>query len=203
VQRDWKLVEVPYFRLDEAADVLGRAFARDPIVARFVPTDTPNRPALLRQLFKASCMSRVSRNTPLLAAEWDNKLVAVANLAGTYAPKEPESMKRTWASLEQAIGPDAMKRIEDYVALRDRHRPPRLHHYLVTIGVDPEYQNMGFGAALLGSVVQAAQEDRTSAGVLLDTNPANKSFYERNKFQVVGTEDWDGTEVLYMYRAVR
>jgi ribosomal protein S18 acetylase RimI-like enzyme len=203
VQRDWKLTEVPYFRLDEAADVLGRAFAKDPIIAHFVPMEAPGRPALLRQLFKASCMSRVSRNTPLLAAEWNNKLVAIANVAGTYAPKEPDSMKRTWSSLEQAIGADAMKRMEDYVALREKHKPPRLHHYLVTIGVDPEYQSMGFGTALLGSVMDAAQEDRTSAGVLLDTCASNKLFYERNKFQVVGSEDLGGTEVLYMYRGVR
>ena len=63
---------------------------------------------------------------------------------------------------------------------------------------------MGFGRALLESVVEAARHDPTTAGVMLDTDgEKNLVFYERNGFSVIGKEDLDGTEVLFMYRAIR
>jgi ribosomal protein S18 acetylase RimI-like enzyme len=204
VLRDWKLIDVPYYRLDEAADVLARAFATDGIIAHIVPPGTPDRYSVLKLLFKAGCMSRLSQGHALLAAEWNNKIVAVANLLPTYRPTLTPSMSRMWAQVAEALGPEAYQRMEDYVTLREKHKPPRLHHYLISIGVDPEYQSMGFGKALLGSVVQAVIDDPTSAGVMLDTDgEKNLVFYERNGFSVVGREDLGGTEVLYMYRGVR
>lgn len=204
MQRDWKLIEVPYYRLDEAADLLARSFSTDRVIAHFVPLDTPDRYRVLKLVFKAGCMARLSQNHPLYGAEWNNKLVAVANLLPTYRPAATESMKRMYAQVEDALGPVNWRRLEDFVALRDKHKPPRLHHYLITIGVDPEYQRMGFGKALLESVVDAARQDPTTAGVMLDTDgEKNLVFYERNGFSVVGKEDLDGTEVLFMYRPIR
>ncbi len=204
VLRDWKLIDVPYYRLDEAADVLARAFATDRVIAHIVPPSTPDRYNVLKMLFKAGCMSRLSQGHALLGAEWNNKIVAVANLLPTYRPALTPSMTRMWTQVADALGPEGYKRMEDYVALREKHKPPRLHHYLISIGVDPEYQSMGFGKALVESTVQAVVDDPTSAGVMLDTDgEKNLVFYERNGFSVIGKEDLDGTEVLYMYRGVR
>jgi ribosomal protein S18 acetylase RimI-like enzyme len=204
VQRDWKMIEVPYYRLDEAADLLARSFSTDRVIAHFVPLDIPDRYNALKLVFKAGCMARLSQNHALYAAEWNNKLVAVANLLPTYRPAQTESMKRMWNQVSEKLGPENVKRLEDYVALREKHKPPRLHHYLITIGVDPEFQRMGFGRALLESVVEAARHDPTTAGVMLDTDgEKNLVFYERNGFSVIGKEDLDGTEVLFMYRAIR
>jgi GNAT superfamily N-acetyltransferase len=201
VQRDYVIAEVPYHRLDEAADVLARAFESDPLVARFVPTDLPDRDNALRTLMKASCLTRLAQQHPLLGVVWDNKIVAVATVKAPYSPAETESVKRAWAKVAEAIGPENLKRADEFVALREKHKQPRLHHYLVSMGVDPRFQNMGFGSVLLEAVVEAAKNDNTSTGVMLET--LTPLFYERRGFKAVGTEKLDGLDLTYMYCGVR
>ena len=204
MQRDWRPIEVPYFRVDEAAEVLARAFAADSIVAQFVPLELPDRHAALRLLCKSACMARLSLHQPLIGAEWNNKIVAVACVKTTFTPTEPESMKRMWKSVAEAIGDKGAKRLDEFVATREKHLPPRKHYYLVALGVDPEYQSMGFGRLLLERVVDVAREDSTAAGVMLETDgEKNLVFYERNGFATASKEDFNGVEVLFMYRALR
>lgn len=204
MQRDWREIEVPYFRIDEAADLLARSFATDRGVAQFVPLDVEDRPRVLREFFRAACITRLAYNQPLIALEWNNKMVAVACIQTTYTPAETESVKRAWSKVAGLIGPSGVARLEEYVELRKKNLPPRLHYYLVCIGVDPTYQSMGFGKALMGCVVEKAQADTTAAGIMLDTDgDKNLVFYERCGYTVAGKENLGGVNLLFMYKAVR
>jgi ribosomal protein S18 acetylase RimI-like enzyme len=204
VQRDWRLIDVPFYRIDEAADLLARAFASDRVIAQFVPIDLPERGVVLREFFKAACITRLAYNQPLLGLEWNNKMVAVASVQTTYTPKETESVKRAWKKVTDKVGPSGLAGLEAYVGLRQKNLPPRLHYYLVCLGVDPAYQSMGFGKAMIECVMEKAVGDTTAAGVMLDTDgDKNLVFYERCGFSVAGREDLNGVDLLFMYRAVR
>jgi ribosomal protein S18 acetylase RimI-like enzyme len=61
---------------------------------------------------------------------------------------------------------------------------PGPHWYLAGIGVDPDAQRQGVGAALLGPGVEGSERDRVPA-VLLTNSEANLSFYGRHGFEVV------------------
>ena len=203
MQRDWKLIEIPYHRTDEAADVLARALADDPILATFVPPDLPDRGRVLRLLYRSSCLSRLSGRQPLLGAEWDNMIVGVAIMDSPYKPQDTESVKRSWDAVAAALDTENVRKMQEFVVLRESHRPPRQHHYLATFAVDPRYQDMGFGTALLKCVIEASRNDTSSTGVMLDCRAENVLFYERNGFSQIGKEDFAGVEVHYMYCGVR
>ncbi|HXH60703.1 MAG TPA: GNAT family N-acetyltransferase [Fimbriimonadaceae bacterium] len=204
MQRDYRLIEIPYIRIDEAADLLARAMAEDRIVAHLIPEQTKDRYAMLKALFRTACLEKLFASQPILGIEWDNKIVALALVVGTYTPTPSESLKRDRIKLAEVVGEKVMARLEEYRTLKKSHLPPRLHYYLQTLAVDPTFQRMGFGTVLLEHLYERALDDRTTAGIMLDTDAErNQVFYERNGYTASSTAKLGGVKVAFMYRAVR
>src|ERR1700722_4872533 len=61
--------------------------------------------------------------------------------------------------------------------------PP--HYYLAFLGVAPQWQGRGLGAALLAPVLRRCDEDGVPAFLEAST-PRNRALYERNGFELIG-----------------
>jgi ribosomal protein S18 acetylase RimI-like enzyme len=66
------------------------------------------------------------------------------------------------------------------------YHPPEPHWYLPLIGVDPDCQRRGYGAALLGPTLAQCDHEGVAA-YLESSNPANLSLYQRHGFEVLAT----------------
>ena len=66
---------------------------------------------------------------------------------------------------------------------RKHPRSPQ-HWYLPIIGVAPEWQGRGFGAALLRPVLERCDRDQMPAYLEAST-PRNRALYERHGFEVI------------------
>jgi GNAT superfamily N-acetyltransferase len=62
--------------------------------------------------------------------------------------------------------------------------PHEPHYYLPAVGVEPEWQGRGFGAALIRPVLERCESERLPA-YLEATSPRNRALYERHGFEVV------------------
>ncbi len=74
--------------------------------------------------------------------------------------------------------PDLMQVMEEVQS----YHPKEPHWYLPIIGVDPAYQGMGLGAALMKESLKAVDADGLPA-FLESSNPANVSLYMRHGFE--------------------
>ena len=63
--------------------------------------------------------------------------------------------------------------------------PHEPHWYIPLIGVDPVFQGRGYGTQLMRQGLVACDRDQQPA-YLEATSPANRSFYERHGFRVLG-----------------
>jgi GNAT superfamily N-acetyltransferase len=81
-----------------------------------------------------------------------------------------------------------LKRIIGVMNAMDKVHPTERHYYLQFIGVDPDHQGKGLGAALMQPVLERC--DREGCGAYLEnTKESNRVFYERRGFVVTGEID--------------
>jgi ribosomal protein S18 acetylase RimI-like enzyme len=175
------VVRIGKERLQEASDVLARAFQDDPAWVWLVP-DPERRASLLPWLFRLGF--------DVTAADVYATPGRVLG-ASRWLPPGRQSMRivptirallTTPLRLGMATGPflaygKAVEQLRAEVA-------GGAHWYLAGIGVDPPAQRRGVGSALMRPGIEGAAAAGLPA-VLLTNNEANLAFYESQGFVVV------------------
>jgi GNAT superfamily N-acetyltransferase len=83
-----------------------------------------------------------------------------------------------------SVGWRALPRALRGFNLMESKHPHDRHYYLPIVGVEPSWQGMGLGTALLQPVLERC--DREGAAAYLEaTSPRNRSCYERAGFEVI------------------
>ena len=82
--------------------------------------------------------------------------------------------------------------------------PEEPHYYLPFVGVDPDWQGRGLGAAVMAPILERCDRERVPA-YLDATTPRNRALYERHGFTV--TEEFtlggDSPPLWRMWRTAR
>lgn len=95
----------------------------------------------------------------------------------------------------------SLKKMNTYMRITSRYRPKEKHHYLICIGVVPEFMGQGIGKNMLTSIHAIVDADPSSIGISLDTeNPENVALYEHFGYQLTGSETFDGLTIYTMFR---
>ena len=184
----------------EAAQVLGRAFKDDPLVAAVLRGQPPDeRVNHMTALFTAGLLVCVRRGSPLAVMERDKTLAAaIIYPPGTYPLPLHEQVKVALKTIGGAglygLG-RALRAFGDLA----KHHPKDNHYYLQFIGVEPALQGKGMGSTILSHLVQRADDDRVDC-YLENPNSRNVPLYQRFGFQIVREKPVIGVPVWFMWR---
>ena len=190
-------------RGDEGATVaaaLARAFYDDPAAAWVIPDDA-RRHALLERAF-ALFYERIWRAQEASYTTAQGVGAAVWELPGQWKLGIGAQL-RLFPRLARTYGRHLPRLIQAITAL-ERDHPEEPHYYLPFVGVVPEWQGRGLGAALLRPMLDRCDAEGLPA-YLEASSPRNRGLYERHGFAV--TEEFrlgKGSPPLWrMWRAPR
>lgn len=166
--------------LPRVARILAAAFYDDP-VASWVYRDDGRRLARLDRLFALYLRRLWHRHGECWVTEHDAG-------AAVWVPPG-KAQVGTWEELSlmpgtiRGAGRDSVRLLRVFAAFDKVHPHEPENWYLPFIGVTPEYQGRGFGAALLRPVLERCDAGRTP-GYLEASAPRNRALYERHGFEV-------------------
>jgi ribosomal protein S18 acetylase RimI-like enzyme len=174
-----------------AVETLVRAFTEDPAFTHLFP-DVARRPAGLAHVFRMQLRHGLRHG----------RVDTVPGDAAVAIWARPENTWPTWWQLCRvgmlvtplAVGLSATWRLLRFQHLLESTRRRLLnapHWYLFAIGVRPQQQGQGLGAALLRHGVERARI--TGFPVYLETTQArNLPLYEKHGFRVMDEARWAG-----------
>jgi ribosomal protein S18 acetylase RimI-like enzyme len=190
------IVEVEKLRpdqVDEAADLLSRAFDTTPDYTHMFPDPYTRRDAL-RGFMRAPVRDAEDEGTCWAASDGQ----VLVGVAAWQAPgRYPWSLRRNLRALPNILSvlrhaPGSFRNLMRFGSTIDAHFPnDKRLWYLQVIGVSPEAQGLGVGKKLLEPAIDLA--DREQVACYLETsNPEAVPFYEKVGFEI------DAKEVVLM-----
>jgi ribosomal protein S18 acetylase RimI-like enzyme len=184
----------------ELSLLLSQAFAKDPWIRKLFSDNADKA----QHFFEFVIHYCINTGGQVLIEYQDFKLAAVACLEN---PTNKVSFFGTIKLIKALVsfltkcGLKSLRIINTYMRLTTRSRPKEKHHYLICIGVAPEFMNRGIGKKMLSTLHTIVDEDSSSIGIGLDTeNPNNIAFYEHFSYRLTGTEHLDELRIYTMFR---
>ncbi len=184
----------------QAAEVLGKAFATEPVSKVIYRNFSAVRQVrALTADFKAELATCVVKGCPVHIEE-ENKVIAAALIypPGAY----PLPTIDQWTFLIRSLLGNGWYDIHSWVRWLnevDSVHPRQAHYYLEYIGVEPSCQGKGLGSSLLQDL--AAKADAARVGCYLETaTSCNIPLYERAGFRVFVEKEIIGLHAWFMWR---
>ncbi len=179
-------------QLDEAGEVLGRAFFDDPLMEYILP-DADSRSD------KVTWFLRTGARYGQLFGEVHTTPESVDGAACWIPPGEADMtlfrMARAGMLLVPfKLGLGAFRRflkVNDYIEELHKRDMPEDHWYLMILGVDTEKQGQGVGSSLVAPMLARAEAEGLPC-YLETMKEINVAFYEKHGFQVVVEDDLPG-----------
>lgn len=160
-----------------AGDILGRAFAEDPLFEWMVRGTGRERRVVGAFTTFAQSALRTPGSRVLVTAE--GTAAALWLPPGGWHPGTMDFL-RTAPALARALRGGVLRGLRLQLRMQ-QHHPREPHWYLEALGAVPEAQGTGVGRLVLQPVLDRCDTERLPA-YLESSNPRNWSFYERHGF---------------------
>ncbi len=170
----------------DAVEILATAFYDYPVMRYILRDAEKTYDDDIRSLVGFYLETRYTRDFPILGLWEEGVLQAVAGINAPESVPWPPVLHYKYAQLGEAIGKEAMDRMEAFESECDESEPEVPHYFLGIIGVRPEAQGRGYAGAIIERLKEMSRAHPESQGVCLTTeSDANISLYEHLGFRII------------------
>jgi ribosomal protein S18 acetylase RimI-like enzyme len=187
---------------DAFSSLIAAAFSDDPLFVRLFPASGRNAQAHRRSFASFVLdLNRVFGGTP--RGLFINGQLVAGWLLDPPLPRCRQAVASGLAvvrgvPLLARLGPSRMQWLNEYTRRTRAVMPPGPHHYLVMLGVHPDYQGKGYGGTALRTIAAEVLDSDGSHGVGLDTEKqSNVALYERFGYRRLESQVLDEQVTAY------
>jgi GNAT superfamily N-acetyltransferase len=186
---------VPTAEQQEAVTALiTLAFSTDPVV-RWMYPDSQQYLSCSPQFFKVFVATALAHRSAYCIEGYRG--------AALWLPPDTQADENSLISLfQRTVAKDRQAALFNIMEQMNSYHPEEAHWYLPLIGIDPIYQKLGYGSALLKHTLEIC--DRNKRPVYLEsTNPRNIPLYQRHGFKLLATIQMGSSPRIFpMLRAI-
>lgn len=199
---DKAIISITRDSLEEATEVLARAFEDDPVIRYFLSGHEEEYQEKLRDIFRYQCLMYIEMKLPIIGTVQNSRITGVTCLSVPEKKDRPDSLDKADKEFEISMGTESFARIKRYSTLNKKHTPEGLHHYLAALGVHPDFQGRGFARILMDRAREISEKHGSSKGIYLETAKLkNVGMYQHFGYNLLATEKLDGiVDLWYMFR---
>lgn len=189
---------------ERAAETLSNAFANDPVTSWIGRADAKRDAGRLGMFRYLVTSLGLPSNELWIADDF--------SVAALWVPPARADLKQPLIQELMMIpvvlgftGVTGIGRVSAFRKAADAHHPKSVpHFYLMTIGVDPQFQGQGLGSAMLQATLASIDQQKLPA-YLESSSPKNVPLYKRHGFEVTSEFKLreDGPPMWGMWRAAR
>ena len=185
--------------VQELSELLARAFHQDPCMS-WMFQEPKFRPTLAAAWMKVEVQCAKNMNSSWLALE-NEKVVA----GSIWAPPgkdlhEGKVFRQLWYLVLGANPGRADKLLKGLSKIGEMH-PTEPHHYLNTVGVEPELAGRGYGGDIIRHTIDHADKQKKPC-YLESSSERNIPLYERLGFKIIDRIEMpDGPTMWGMWRS--
>ncbi len=177
----------------DAAAMLGRAFADDPLIKAILPPieDAAERARRMGLMFAVALAGQRRGGQPVIGALYEGRVGAAAIIEQVARPPSAAAIVLHGLQLVPALikagGLGGGRRAVAALDVLSRNRPAAPHLYLNVLGVEPALQRRHFGVAVLDWLREQTALRADLLGVYLETaTEANVAYYSHVGYRVTG-----------------
>jgi len=182
------IVRLDETALNEAKSILYKAYLHEPTFHYLLQNDKPGYEMRVRATVRELIGLYYTLEQEAIGLLLGETLVAVAFIGSPELRLNlVDQFNWRWRMMLTAGFASTRRYIEYHRKLKEL-LPERQVHELPLMGVDPRYQNRGFGRRLLESVERLCRENPQTGGIVLDTgNSRYLDFYKSLGYRDLGT----------------
>lgn len=185
---DSTVVRLDESALNEAKSILYKAYLHEPTFHYLLEYSKPGYEKRVRATVRELISLYFDLEQDAIGLLMGDTLVAVA-FVGSPELRLNLADQLSWRlRMMLTAGLTSTRRYLEYHQKIKSMLPEGQVHELPLMGVDPRYQNRGFGRQLLGAVERLCRENPRTGGIVLDTgNNRYLDFYRSMDYRVLGT----------------
>jgi ribosomal protein S18 acetylase RimI-like enzyme len=174
-----KIAELHQADISAASDVMARAFSKSLSGLYYIcEVEKDGFENRLEKYFQISNRIHIIEDQPILGIYTQNRLVGVAVINEPLHRRTILMKLYFLTQLLIATSFQTVCRYLKYTKLLSKSIPKTPHFYIGRLAIDPSFQRLGYGKALLNMIHQRSENDKKSIGVVLETaNPQNVRYY--------------------------
>ena len=195
-----RVVRIGRSNMSQAQAIFFHAYKDNPFMMHMLNANKRGYEQRLRGMIREDMLQHFSDSNIALAIALGDRLIGAAMVNSADEPEDLGSSWRWRLGMYSVAGIMTTHRLRRYFAAKHNALGKIDHHWILLIGLHPEFQHRGFGHRLMDAIHQECERDSKFNGISVDSHcDHDREFFESLNYCPVSDLSTGDVHIDLMY----